>query len=47
VCRDYTLNGSCRLNRQTARTVGEAGFNVTRVERHAGGIVQVIRASVA
>jgi len=40
----YALNGSCHLNRQTARTVAEAGFDVTSVERHAGGIVQVIRA---
>ena len=39
------LNGSCHLNRQTARTVAEAGFNVTTIERHAGGIVQVIRAT--
>ena len=41
----FFLNGSCHLNRQTARTVAEAGFNVTGVERHAGGIVQVIRAT--
>jgi hypothetical protein len=40
----FALNGSCRLNRQTARTVAEAGFNVTSVERHAGGIIQIIRA---
>ena len=40
------LNGSCHLNRQTARTVAEAGFNVTNIERHAGGIVQVIHATV-
>ena len=45
VCRDYTLNGSCHLNRETARTVAEAGFNLSRVERYAGGIVQVIRAT--
>jgi len=41
----YALNGSCHLNRQTTRAVAEAGFNVTRVERHAGGIVQAIRAT--
>jgi len=41
----FALNGSCHLNRQTARTVVEAGFNLSRVERHAGGIVQVIRAT--
>jgi len=39
------LNGSCHLNRQTARTAVEAGFDVTSIERHAGGIVQVIRAT--
>jgi len=41
----FALNGSCHLNRQTARTVVEAGFNLSRVERHAGGIVQVIQAT--
>jgi ubiquinone/menaquinone biosynthesis C-methylase UbiE len=43
----FALNGSCHLNRRTARTVTEAGFNVTQVERHVGGIVQVIRALVS
>lgn len=43
----YALNGSCHLNRRTAQTVADAGFDVMRVERHAGGIVQVIRAIVA
>jgi len=43
----YALNGSCHLNRRTAQTVADAGFDVTRVERRAGGIVQVIRAVVA
>jgi SAM-dependent methyltransferase len=41
----YALNGSCHLNRETAHTVAEAGFDVTGVERHAGGIVQIIRAT--
>ena len=41
----YALNGSCHLNRQTACTVAEAGFKVTSIERHAGGIVQLIRAT--
>ena len=41
----YALNRSCHLNRQTARTVAEAGFNMMSVERHVGGIVQVIRAT--
>lgn len=42
----YALNGSCHLNRQTARTVTEAGLTVTDIERHVGGIIQVIRATV-
>lgn len=41
----FALNGSCQLNRQTACTVAGAGFGVRSVERHAGGIVQVIRAT--
>jgi ubiquinone/menaquinone biosynthesis C-methylase UbiE len=41
----FALNGSCQLNRQTACAVAGAGFGVMSVERHAGGIVQVIRAT--
>jgi ubiquinone/menaquinone biosynthesis C-methylase UbiE len=41
----YALNGSCHLNRQTARTVAESGLHVTSIERHVGGIVQVICAT--
>lgn len=41
----FALNGSCHLNRQTAHTVAEAGFNLADAEHHAGGIVQVIRAT--
>jgi ubiquinone/menaquinone biosynthesis C-methylase UbiE len=41
----FSLNGSCRLNRQTAQTVAQAGFNVTSTELHLGGIVQLICAS--
>jgi ubiquinone/menaquinone biosynthesis C-methylase UbiE len=36
----------CHLNRETARTVAEAGFQVERVEEHALGIVRVIEATV-
>ncbi|MCP4536898.1 MAG: methyltransferase domain-containing protein [Chloroflexi bacterium] len=36
----------CHLNRETARTVGEVGFRVERVEEHALGIVRVIEATV-
>ena len=41
----FALNGSCHLNRQTAHTVAEAGFKLAGTEHHAGGIVQVIRAT--
>jgi ubiquinone/menaquinone biosynthesis C-methylase UbiE len=41
----FALNGSCQLNRQTACAVAAAGFGVMSVERHVGGIVQVIRAT--
>jgi hypothetical protein len=36
----------CHLNRETTRAVVEAGFEVQRVERHALGIVRVIKATV-
>ncbi len=35
----------CHLNRETAQTVAQAGFQVQRVERHALGIVRVIEAT--
>jgi len=41
----YALNGSCHLNRQTAQIITEAGFDVTHIERHWGGIIQVIQAT--
>lgn len=34
----------CHLNRETAQTVKEAGFETQRVEQHALGIVRVIEA---
>lgn len=34
----------CHLNRETAQTVAQAGFELLRVEQHALGIVRVIRA---
>ena len=34
----------CHLNRETARTVTQAGFELQREEQHALGIVRVIRA---
>ena len=36
----------CHLNRETARTVAEVGFQVERVEEHVLGIVRVIEATV-
>ncbi|RLC71724.1 MAG: hypothetical protein DRJ03_06165 [Chloroflexi bacterium] len=36
----------CHLNRETAQTVAQVGFEVRRVERHAMGIVRVIEATV-
>lgn len=34
----------CHLNRETAQTVAQVGFEVRRVERHALGIVRMIEA---
>jgi len=39
-------SSECRLNRETTQAVAEAGFRLERVERHALGIVRVIKASV-
>jgi SAM-dependent methyltransferase len=41
-----TWSRECRLNRETARAVAAAGFQVQRVEHHALGIVRVIEATV-
>jgi SAM-dependent methyltransferase len=41
-----TWSRECRLNRETARSVTAAGFQVQRVEHHALGIVRVIEATV-
>ena len=41
-----TWSRECRLNRETAQTVVEAGFRLNRVERYALGIVRVIEARV-
>jgi ubiquinone/menaquinone biosynthesis C-methylase UbiE len=41
-----TWSHECRLNRETAQTVAEMGFDVQRVERHAMGIVRIIEATV-
>jgi len=41
----YGLNGSCHLNRETARTVAQAGFDITQVEQHFGGVLQLVQAT--
>jgi len=41
-----TWSKECHLNRETAQTVAQVGFQVRRVERHAMGIVRVIEATV-
>lgn len=41
-----TWSSECRLNRETARTVAQAGFKLQRVEHHALGIVRVIEATL-
>lgn len=38
----YRLNGSCHLNRETARTVAQAGLSITNAEQHLGGFLQLI-----
>ncbi len=42
----HAWSRDCHLNRDTVRTVARAGFRVRRLERHALGVVQVIRATV-
>lgn len=41
----FALQGECHLNRETARTVADAGFRVERTTSHARGLLQVIHAS--
>lgn len=40
------LNGQCHINRRTADAVAEAGFRVTAIERHVGGLVRLIAAGI-
>jgi phosphatidylethanolamine/phosphatidyl-N-methylethanolamine N-methyltransferase len=42
----HTWSRECHLNRETAQTVAQMGFDVQRVERHAMGIVRVIEATL-
>ena len=41
----HAWNRSCHLNRETETTVASAGFTITRSERYALGIVQLIEAA--
>ena len=40
----HAWNQSCHLNRETEATVASAGFTITRSERYALGVVQLIEA---
>jgi SAM-dependent methyltransferase len=40
----HAWNRSCHLNRETEATVTSAGFTITRSERYAWGVVQIIEA---
>jgi ubiquinone/menaquinone biosynthesis C-methylase UbiE len=40
----YRLNGSCSLNRETARTVAQAGFEANVIEHRFGGVIQLVQA---
>jgi len=42
----HAWSQDCHLNRDTVKSVARAGFRVGRLERHALGVVQVIRATV-
>jgi ubiquinone/menaquinone biosynthesis C-methylase UbiE len=41
----FALQGECHLNRETARTVTEAGFTLQRTSKHGGGLLQMIKAT--
>ena len=43
----YAVNGSCHLNRNTARMVADAGFQVVSAPRRLGGFLQLIEARAA
>lgn len=42
----HTRSRECHLNRETARSVVQAGFQIQRVKQHMLGIVRVIEATV-
>lgn len=39
------LAGGCHLDRDTVTLIGQAGFTLTSVEQHLGGLLVVVRAS--
>lgn len=41
----FAVQGTCRLNRDTATTVAAAGFRIDATSDHARGIIQVIQAT--
>mgnify|MGYP001172768633 FL=1 len=41
----FAAQGDCHLNRETAKTVAEAGFEIDFTSQHARGLVQVIQAT--
>lgn len=43
----YAANGSCHLNRDTAKTVADAGFRLVSAPRRLGGFLQLIEACAA
>lgn len=40
----FALQGECRLNRETAATVAQAGFRLEETRSHGRGLLQLIRA---
>jgi hypothetical protein len=38
----FALQGECHLNRETARTVAAAGFNIVETSTHGWGLLQRI-----
>jgi ubiquinone/menaquinone biosynthesis C-methylase UbiE len=43
----YALNGRCHLNRETQQSIVAAGFQLDRVESHAGGLLRLVVARAA
>jgi ubiquinone/menaquinone biosynthesis C-methylase UbiE len=41
----FALQGECHLNRETARSVANAGFHISQKSRHGWGVLQMIQAT--